>query len=129
MVNHNFNSVVFQNKLSGKRDNFSFHIVDFPFLSSDILSGLSYGVYTLQLIRNARCCTYYDDFGYRQNLPVDRLLSHSCNVIRQRTLLQKIYGRYSDLVAEYKKSVRDKLTDSFPFYTVDLKENYNAKTS
>ena len=29
------------------------------------------GVYISQLISYARCCTYYDDFGYRHKLPVD----------------------------------------------------------
>ena len=36
-----------------KRDNFDFQIVNFPFLSSNILSGPSYGVYISQLIRYA----------------------------------------------------------------------------
>ena len=36
-----------------KCDDFDFHIVNFPFLSSNIPSGLSYGVYISQLIRYA----------------------------------------------------------------------------
>ena len=44
-------------KLYDKRDDFDFHIVNFPFLSSNILSGPSYGVYISQLIRYARCCS------------------------------------------------------------------------
>ena len=32
-------------KLYDKRDDFYFHIVNFPFLASSILSGPSYGVY------------------------------------------------------------------------------------
>ena len=43
-------------KLYGRRDDFDFHIVNFPFLSSNILSGPSYVVYISQLIRYARCC-------------------------------------------------------------------------
>ena len=38
-------------RLYDKRDDFDFHIVNFPFLSSNIPSGPSYGVYILQLIR------------------------------------------------------------------------------
>ena len=60
-------------KLYDKCDDFD--IVNFSFLSSNIPSGPSYGVYISQLIRYARCCTYYDDFGYRHKLPVNRLLS------------------------------------------------------
>ena len=43
----------FSNRLSDKRDDFDFHIVNFPFLSSSIPSGPSHGVYILQLIRYA----------------------------------------------------------------------------
>ena len=45
-------------KLYDKRNDFDFHIVNFPSLSSNIPSGPSYGVYILQLIRYARCCLY-----------------------------------------------------------------------
>ena len=38
-------------RLYDKRDDFDFHIVNFPFLSSNIPSGPSYGVYISQLIR------------------------------------------------------------------------------
>ena len=39
-------------KLYGKHDDFDFHIVNFPFLSSNISSGTSYDVYISQLISN-----------------------------------------------------------------------------
>ena len=51
-------------RLYDKRDDFDFHIVNFPLLSSNIPSGPSYGVYISQLIRYARCCSHYDDFRY-----------------------------------------------------------------
>ena len=68
-------------KFYGKRD-FDFHIATFPFLSRNITSSPSYGVYIPQLIRYARCCSYYDDFGYRHKLLVDRLLSQGYEVKR-----------------------------------------------
>ena len=40
-------------RLYDKRDDFEFHIVNFPFLFSNIPSGPSYGVYISQLIRYA----------------------------------------------------------------------------
>ena len=40
-------------RLYDKRDDFDFHIVNFPYLSSNIPSGPSYGVYISQLIRYA----------------------------------------------------------------------------
>ena len=36
-------------KLHEKRDDFNFHIINFPFLSSNTLSGPQYGVYIWQL--------------------------------------------------------------------------------
>ena len=62
-------------RLYDKRDDFDFHIVNFPFFSSNIPSGPSYGVYISQLIRYARCCSHYDDFRYRHRCLLDRLLS------------------------------------------------------
>ena len=40
-------------RLYDKRNDFDFHIVNFPFLSSNIPSGPSYGLYISQLIRYA----------------------------------------------------------------------------
>ena len=101
-------------KLYDKRDDFDFHIVNFPFLSSNIPSGPSYGVYISQLVKYARCCSYYDDFGYRHNLLVDRLICQGYEVKRLRNSLKKNYGRYPDLIGKYQRSVKDMLADSFP---------------
>ena len=49
-------------KLYDKRDTFGFHIVNFPFMSSNIPSAPAYGIYTSQLIRYAHCCSNYSDF-------------------------------------------------------------------
>ena len=101
-------------KLYDKRDDFDFHIVNFPFLLSNIPSSPSYGVYISQLIRYARCCSYYDDFGYRHKLLVDRLLSQGYEVKRLRNSFKKFYGRYPDLIGKYQRSVKDMVADSFP---------------
>ena len=65
----------FCTKLYDKREDFNFHIVDSPFLSSNIQSGPSYCVHVSQFIKYARCCIYYDDFRWRHELLLDRLLS------------------------------------------------------
>ena len=101
-------------KLYDKRDDFDFHIVNFPFLLSNISSSPSYGVYISQLIRYARCCSYYDDFGYRHKLLVDRLLSQGYEVKRLRNSFKKFYGRYPDLIGKYQRLVKDMVADSFP---------------
>ena len=43
-------------KLYDKRDAFGFHVVNFPFMSSNIPSAPAYSVYPSQLIRYAHCC-------------------------------------------------------------------------
>ena len=40
-----------------KRDDFNFHITNFPFLSSNIPSSPAYGVFISQLIRYTRACS------------------------------------------------------------------------
>ena len=61
-------------KLYDKRDAFGFHIVNFPFMSSNIPSAPAYGVYASQLVRYARCCSNYSDFLIRHRALVKRLL-------------------------------------------------------
>ena len=77
--------------LIDKRDDFDFHIVNFPFLSSNIPSGPSYGVYISQLIRYAQCCSHYDDFRYRHKCLVDRLLSQGYKALRLEKSFKKLW--------------------------------------
>ena len=48
-----------------KRDDFSFRIVNFPYIDSDILANPAYSVYISQLVRYARICTSKLDFIHR----------------------------------------------------------------
>ena len=94
-----------------------FHIANFPFLSSYIPSGPSYGVYISQFIRYARCCSYYDDFRLRHRMLVERLVSQEYRYEPLRNSIKKFYGRYQDLIAKYQRSVSDAVRDSFPSNT------------
>ena len=94
-------------KLYNKRDDFAFHMVNFQFLSNDIPSGPSYGVYISQLIRCARCCSYYDDFRHRHKMLVCRLASHGYRYERLRNSFKTFCGRYQDLTVKYQRSVLD----------------------
>ena len=51
--------------LYDERDDFNFHITNFPFLSSNIPSSRAYGVFISQLIRQARACSSYEFFILR----------------------------------------------------------------
>ena len=61
-------------KLYDKRDTIGFHIVNFPFMSSNIPSAPAYGVYASQLIHYAPCCSNYNDFLSRHRALVTRRL-------------------------------------------------------
>ena len=97
-----------------KRDDFDFHIVNFPLLSSNIPSSVSYGVYISQPIRYARCCSYYDEFRYCHKCLVDRLLSQGYIALRLEKSLKKLYGRYQNLIEKYQRLVNIMVNDSFP---------------
>ena len=99
-------------KLDDKRDAFGFHIVNFPFMSSNIPSAPAYGVYASQLIRYARCCSSYSDFLIRHRALVKRLLSQDYKVNRLSNTFKKFYGRHTDLVGQYKKNVCQMFADS-----------------
>ena len=56
------------------RDDFNFHITNFPFLSSNIPTSLAYGVFISQLIRYARACSSYECFILRTTRLSNKLL-------------------------------------------------------
>ena len=91
-------------RLYDKRNDFDFHILNFPFLSSNIPSGPSYGVYIMQLIRYARCCSHHDDFRYCHKRLVHRPLSQGYIALRLQKSFKKCYGRYQDLIEKSQRS-------------------------
>ena len=62
-----------QVKLYDKRDDFTFNIANFHFLSSNIPQSPAYGVYFSQLIRYARASSAYNDFLVRSRLLTSKL--------------------------------------------------------
>ena len=73
-----------------KRDDFSFRIVNFPHMDSNIPAKPAYGVYISQLVRYARICTSKLDF-------IDRLRSLSSRLHHQgfnTTALLKSFNKF-----------------------------------
>ena len=60
--------------LYDKRDDFNFHITNFPFPSSNIPSSPAYGVFISQLIRYARACSSYECYILRAMRLSNKLL-------------------------------------------------------
>ena len=99
-------------KLYDKLDTFGFHIVNFPFMSSNIPSAPYYGTYASQLIRYACCCSNYNDFLSCHRALVTRLLSQGYKVNCLSNTFKKLCGRHTDLVGQDKKNVCQMFADS-----------------
>ena len=91
--------------LYDKRDDSDFAIVNFPFLCSNVPLSPAYGVYISQLIRYARACHAYDDFFKRGQLLTKKLMLQGYKECRLKSSFRKFYGRYNDLVCDYKLSL------------------------
>jgi len=88
-------------KVYDKRDDFSFPIVNFPFLDGDIPIAPSYGVYISQLVRFARICTKVSDFNDRNLYLTGKLLQQGYRYHRLLKTFTKFYHRYIDLIRKY----------------------------
>ena len=97
--------------LYDKRDDFNFHITNFPFLSSNIPSAPAYGVFISQLIRYARACSSYECFILRAARLSSTLLGQGYVMERLKSSLRKFYGRYGDLIKHYEVSLSQMLHD------------------
>ena len=97
-------------KLYDKRDAFGFHIVNFPFISSNIPSAPAYAVYASQLIPHARSCSNYSDFITPQG-PGDKTFVPGYKINRSSNTAKKFYGRHTDLVGQYKQKVSQMFAD------------------
>ena len=64
-------------KLYDKHDAFGFHIVNFPVMSSNMLSAPAYGIYASQLIHYACCCSNYSDLTSAMILTSTLSIFHS----------------------------------------------------
>jgi hypothetical protein len=99
--------------LYDKHDDFDFAIVNFPFLCtcSNIPLSPAYGVYISQLIRYARACFAYEYFSKRGKLLIKNLMLQGDHALKSS--FRKFYGRYNDLVCDYKLSLAHLLNDLF----------------
>ena len=85
--------------LYDKRDDFNFHITNFPFLSSNIPSS------------PARASSSYECFILRAVRLSNKLLGQGYVKERLRSSLRKFYGRYGDLIRQYEVPLSRMLHD------------------
>ena len=88
-------------KIYDKRDDFDFHILNFPFLDGDIPRRPSYGVYISQLIRFARVCNHVTDFNARNKCLTAKLLQQGYRYQKLRKTFSKFYRRHYELISKY----------------------------
>ena len=94
-----------------KRDDFNFHITNFPFLSSNIPSSPAFGVFISQLIRYSWACSSYECFILRARRLSSKLLKQGYLAERLKSSFRKFYGRYGDLIQQYEVSLSRMLND------------------
>ena len=92
---------IVSSKIYDKRDDFSFEIVNFPFLDGDVPLSPSYGVYVSQLILFARVCSNVDDFKNRNLFLTAKLLKYAYRYHTIRKAFSKFYHRHSELIVKY----------------------------
>ena len=97
--------------LYDKRDDFNFHVTNFPFLSGGIPSSPACGVFISQLIRYARAGSSYECFILRAVRLSNKLLGQGYVKERLRSSLRKFYGRYGDLIKQYEVPLSRMLHD------------------
>ena len=93
-----------------KRDDFNFHITNFPFLSN-IPSSPAFCVFISQLIRYARSCSLYEWFMLSSRRHFSKLLKQGYLVNSLKSPVRKFYGRYGDLIQQYEVSLSRMLND------------------
>ena len=91
----------FRISIYDKRDDFTFQIVNFPHMDSNIPANPAYGVYISQLVRYARICTSKVDFMNRfRGLSLRLRQQGFLTKLLQRTFT-KFFNRHGLIVEKY----------------------------
>ena len=87
-----------------KRDNFSFEIVNYPYIDSCIPKRCALGVYISQLIRYARISSKFEDFKSKSVSLVNKLRNQGYYLSDLRRLTLKFYRDRRELIHKYRVS-------------------------
>ena len=94
-----------------KRDSFNFHIVNFPFLNSNIPVTPAYGIYISQLVRVGRICSDYENFVLRHRYITTRLVKQGFRYNKLCKMFVKFSHKYESLFKKFGASVRQHVRD------------------
>ena len=104
--------------LYDKRDTFSFSIVNFPHMDSNIPSKPAYGVVISQLVRYLRICCNYQDFAYRSKLLTTRLLRQGYVYQKLCRTYKTFVHRYPETLQKYRRCLKNIITECIASPTV-----------
>ena len=90
-----------------------FHIVNFPFICSNIPAVPAYGVYISQLMQYSRDCGTYQDILDRGFVLTRKLRNQAFLLVQLKSSLRKFNDHHHDLVDHYGISVSQMTTDMF----------------
>ena len=114
-------------KIYDKRDDFSFPIVNFPFLDGVVPLAPSYGVYISQLVRYARVCCDVFDFNERNICITSKLLNQGFRYHKLLKTFTKFFRRYKDLVLKFGCTCRKLISNGIAhphFYIVNRAQTF-----
>ena len=100
-LNLSITNGIVSSKIYDRRDDFSFEIVNFPFVEGHVPSSPSYGVYISQRIRFARVCSNINDVNNRNLFLTAKLSKQGYRYHKFRKAFSKFYHRHLDLVVKY----------------------------
>lgn len=103
-----------------KRDGFSFHIVNFPHMDSNIPSKPAYGVYISQLVRIGRICDNYNSFFTRHHQLTCRLVKQGFLYDKLVTNFKTFCSKYPEIFSKFKISIRKHVEDGICLPTVAI---------
>ena len=89
------------------RDDFTFRIVNFPHMDSNIPANPAYGVYISQLVRYARICTSKVDFMNRLRGLSLRLRQQGVLTNLPQRTFTKFFHRHGLIVVKYGATLRE----------------------
>ena len=92
--------------LYDKRDSFNFFIVNFPYMSSNIPTKPTYGVYISQLIRISRICDDYSVFTLRHRTLTTRLIRQGFWYSKLCMAFKRFSRRHVSLFSKFNVSLR-----------------------
>ena len=101
------NNTPFHLSVYNKRDDFSFRIVNFPYIDSNIPANPAYGVYISQLMIYARICTSKLDFIHRLGRLSTPLLHQGFKSTLLGKLLAKFFKRHDAIIEKYGITLRE----------------------